>query len=282
MSKIKHSKVKNTGLIFELLVRQVATDTMNSSQSKALHIIKKHFNSKSELSKELKLYRSLHEEKFNAENKAIAFLEAVIRTKKSINESILKREKFNLIKEIRIAYNIEDFFNARINNYKVHASIYKLFEFAEADDPKEYIETKFSLLEHIRSSVRKSEPTKSLLESEHKDIRILASKLVVDKFNEKYSNQLTPEQKSLLREYVNTVTNSPLLKEYVTKQTKDVGKKIAALQNTLPSKIIRIKLTEVINLLDKLSKKHIIEDKDILTMLRYYELIDELNKVKGK
>lgn len=282
MSKIKHSKVKNTGLIFELLVRQVATDTMNSSQSKALHIIKKHFNSKSELSKELKLYRSLHEEKFNAENKAIAFLEAVIRTKKSINESILKREKFNLIKEIRIAYNIEDFFNARINNYKVHASIYKLFEFAEADDPKEYIETKFSLLEHIRSSVRKSEPTKSLLESEHKDIRILASKLVVDRFNEKYSNQLTPEQKSLLREYVNTVTNSPLLKEYVTKQTKDVGKKIAALQNTLPSKIIRIKLTEVINLLDKLSKKHIIEDKDILTMLRYYELIDELNKVKGK
>lgn len=282
MSKIKHSKVKNTGLIFELLVRQVATDTMNSSQSKALHIIKKHFNSKSELSKELKLYRSLHEEKFNAENKAIAFLEAVIRTKKSINESILKREKFNLIKEIRIAYNIEDFFNARINNYKVHASIYKLFEFAEADDPKEYIETKFSLLEHIRSSVRKSEPTKSLLESEHKDIRILASKLVVDKFNEKYSNQLTPEQKSLLREYVNTVTNSPLLKEYVTKQTKDIGKKIAALQNTLPSKIIRIKLTEVINLLDKLSKKHIIEDKDILTMLRYYELIDELNKVKGK
>ena len=279
MSKIKHSKVKNTGLIFELLVRQIAADTMNGSQSKALHIIKRHFNSKSELNKELKLYRALHEEKFNIESKASAFLDAVMRTRKSVNENTLKREKFNLIKDIRSSYDIEDFFNARITNYKVHASIYKLFEFAEADDPKEYVNTKFSLLEHIRTSIKKTEQTKSLLESEHKDIRILASKLVVDKFNEKYSSRLTAEQKSLLREYANTVTNSPSLKEYVSKQTKQVAKRIAELQDTLPSKIIRIKLTEVVNLLDKLNKKHVIEDKDILTMLRYYELIDELKKV---
>ena len=97
MSKIKHAKVKNTGLIFELLVRQVASDTMNNKDSVALRIIKRNFKKNSELSKELKLYRSLHEETFNSQRKAEMFLEAILRTKRSINETALKREKYNLI-----------------------------------------------------------------------------------------------------------------------------------------------------------------------------------------
>ena len=127
MSKIKHAKVKNTGLIFELLVRQVASDTMNNKDSSALRIISRNFKKNSELSKELKLYRSLHEETFNSQRKAEMFLEAVLRTKRSINETALKREKYNLIKDIRNNYNIEDFFKSRVSNYKLHASVYKLF-----------------------------------------------------------------------------------------------------------------------------------------------------------
>jgi len=219
--------------------------------------------------------------KFNSDAKAHAFLSAVIRSKKIINESLLKREKFNLIKEIRSAYDIDNFFKSRINNYKVHASIFKLFEFAEADDPKEYIETKFSILEHLRTPNTKTETTKPLLESENKDVRILACKIIVDRFNEKYSSQLTNEQKSLLREYINTVTNSTTLKDYVVRESKSIIKNIEALKATIPSKVIRIKLYEVANLLNKLTRKHMIEDKDVLTMLRYYELVNELKKIKG-
>jgi hypothetical protein len=281
MSRIKHSKVKNTGLIFELLVRQVAADTMNGSQSKALQIIKRNFNSKTELNKELKLYRAIHEEKFNSDAKAHAFLSAVIRSKKIINESLLKREKFNLIKEIRSAYDIDNFFKSRINNYKVHASIFKLFEFAEADDPKEYIETKFSILEHLRTPNTKTETTKPLLESENKDVRILACKIIVDRFNEKYSNQLSNGQKSLLREYINSVTNSTTLKDYIIRESRVIVKNIETLKADIPSKVIRIKLSEVATLLNKLTRKHMIEDKDVLTMLRYYELVNELKKAKG-
>lgn len=282
MSRIKHSKVKNTGLIFELLVRQVAADTMNGTRSKALQIIKKNFNNNTELNKELKLYRAVHEEKFNSDAKAHAFLTAVIKSKKMINESSIKREKFNLIKEIRSAYDIEDFFKARVNNYRIHASIYKLLEFAEADDPKEYVETKFALLEHVRTVPSKTEATKPMLESENKDVRILASKIIVDRFNEKYSSQLTTEQKSLLRQYINTVSNSTSLKDYVIKEAKSISEQLKTLKSTIPSKVLRIKLNEVSNLLSSLSKKHVIEDKDVLTMLRYYELVSELNKVKGK
>lgn len=279
MKRIKHSKVKNTGLIFELLVRQVASDTMNNRDSKALRILKRSFKPNSLLSQELKLYRSLHEEKFvNA--KAETFVTAVTSARKTINEALLKSEKYNLIKEIRSAFNIEDFFKSRVSNYKLHAAIYKLFEHAEADDPKEYVENKFAILDHVATVDKKSVDTQSALVAEQKDLRILASKIMIEKFNEKYSS-LSISQKNMLREYINNVTNSTELKKYILKETKSLAEQLTKLKTIVPSKVIRIKLTEVANLLTRINKKHTIEDKDVLTMLKYYELVDELNKVKG-
>lgn len=280
MSKIKHAKVKNTGLIFELLVRQVASDTMNNRNSKALGIIKRNFSKNSELSKELKLYRSLHEEKFDSQKKAEMFLEAVLRTKHAINESVIKREKYNLIKDIRSHYNIDEFFTSRVSNYKLHASIYKLFEFIESDDPKEYVNNRFAMMEHIctKTTTVSADPT---LATENKDIRILASKLIVDKFNEKYAT-LNESQKRLLREYINNVTNSATLKQFVISEATMLRQNLNKIKTTVPSKVIRIKLNEVANLLTTMSRRNVIEDKDILTMLRYYELVDELQQVKGK
>ena len=140
MNGLKHSKVKNTGLVFELLVRQVASDTMSNKNSPALNIIKKHFTKNSELTNELKLYRSLKEETFNMNEKSIEFVDAVITARKNINESQLKREKYNLIKNIKSKFVIEEFFKSRVHDYKIHASVYKLFEYAQADDPKDYID----------------------------------------------------------------------------------------------------------------------------------------------
>ena len=280
MKRIKHSKVKNTGLIFELLVRQVASDTMNNRNSKALRVIKKHYNAKSELQKELKLYRTLSEEKFASEYKAEKFVEAVLQARKNINESQLRRDKYNLIKDLKENYNVDDFFKSRVKHYKLHAATFKLFEYAEADDPKEYVSSKFTLVEHVQTSPKKKDKAPSL-NSEHKDVRILASKLVVDKFNEKYS-KLSNMQKSMLREYINNVTNSVKLKKYVVTETKKLHDKISILKSSVPSKVIRIKLNEVANLLSELNKKHIVEDKDVLTMLRYYELINELKKIGSK
>ena len=143
MRRVKHSKVKNTGIIFELLVRQVASDTMNNRDSKALRIIRRNFKTQSELSKELRLYRTVAEEKFVSEAKAEKFVDAVVKARKDINESELRRDKYNLIKDLKINYNVEDFFKSRVSNYKVQASTYKLFEYSAADSPKEYVDSKF-------------------------------------------------------------------------------------------------------------------------------------------
>tara|TARA_R110002012_G_scaffold49273_2_gene127523 strand:+ start:1000 stop:1842 length:843 start_codon:yes stop_codon:yes gene_type:complete len=280
MKRIKHSKVKNTGIVFELLVRQVASDTMNNRNSKALHIIKKHFNSDSELSKELKLYRTISQETFVNESHASQFLNAVINTRQSLNDSILRRNKYNLIKELKSTYNLDEFFKSRIINYKVHASTYKIFEYAQADDPAEYMASKFALVEHIQTSPVKKEETPKLA-SQHKDVRLLASKLVVDKFNAKYSS-LNEEQKRMLREYINNVTNSIKLKKYVLSETIKIKTALSSLRSSIANKVIRIKLTEVANLLNKMNKQHSIQDKDVLTMLRYYELVNELKNVGAK
>tara|TARA_R110000851_G_scaffold107386_1_gene227568 strand:+ start:998 stop:1840 length:843 start_codon:yes stop_codon:yes gene_type:complete len=280
MKRIKHSKVKNTGLVFELLVRQVASDTMNNKDSKALRIIKKHYNSKSELQKELKLYQTVADEKFISETKAEKFVDAVLLARKEINESQLRRDKYNLIKDLKSNYIVEDFFKSRVKNYKLHASTYKLFEYNSADDPKEYISSKFTLIEHVQTTSKKIESMPSLA-SEHADVRILASKLVVDKFNEKYS-KLSRSQKKMLAEYINNVTNSVKLRKYILSETTKLQGTISTLKSLIPSKVIKIKLNEVTNLLTDLGKKHIMEDKDVLTMLRYYELVTELKKIGNK
>ena len=279
MKKIKHSKIKNTGLLFELLVRQVAVDTMNNRNSISLSILNKFFKGSSELSKELKLYHSLNEETFTTESKALKFIDAVVSARKTLNEAQLKREKYNLIKEIKNRFNLEEFFKSRVTNYKLHASIYNVFEHSEADEPGAYVRNKFRISEHVQTKKNKNEVKPSLM-SEDKDLRILASKIVIDKFNEKYSKTLSAKQKSILREFINNVTNSEKLKKYVITETRNIQRELADLKPSIASKVIRIKINEVTKLLSQLQKKHIVEDKDVLTMLRYYELINEIKKCK--
>ena len=277
MTQVKHSKFKNTGLLFELLVRQVASDVMNGSTSIALQIIKRNFKANSELSKELKLYRSLSEEKFASENKAEMFVDACLLNRNKLQEGVLRREKYNLIKDIKKSLTTETFFTSRVKNYKLQASIYKLFEATEFEDPKSLVSTRYVIIDNVKLP---KVPEKKPLVSEDKDIRILASKLMIDKFNKKYSN-LSVSQRKMLREYINNVTNTVTLKEYIKTESHKLIKELARRRNTVPNKILRIKLNEVTNLLKELSDRHIVKDKDVLTMLRYYELVKELKKTKG-
>ena len=277
MRNVKHSKFKNTGLLFELLVRQVASDVMNGLDSNALKLINRHFRPQSELTKELKLYRSLAEEKFNSEKKAELFVEACLSSRNRLQESLLRREKYNLIKDIKKSFITESFLKSKIKNYKLQASIYKLFESSDFEDPKNIVENRYTIIEHILSN-KTTEVKKAV--SENKDIRILASKLMIDKFNKKYSN-LSKGQQKMLREYINNVTNTVTLKEYIKEESRNLINELSRLKNKVPNKILRIKIAEVTNLLKDLSERHSIKDKDVLTMLRYYELIKELKNIKG-
>lgn len=280
MKNLKHSKFKNTGVLFELLVRQVASDTLNNIDSKAIPIIKKYFGKSTELSREFDLYQTLVKEKFSKEDKAVQLIEAVLQAKSKLNQSTLNRQKYNLIKEIKSTYVLEDFFKSKVNDYKTLASIYKLFEYTVSDNPTEIVENKFTIVEHItRKDIKKANSLNemSAFIKQDKEVRLLSYKILVDKFNTKYS-KLNEGQKSLLRQYINSVNDSSELKTFLVNEVTKIQKDLKALNSKVTDKVTKIKLTEVANLVGTYKDVKTVKDNHILNLLRYHELIKELKK----
>lgn len=280
MKKLKHSKFKNTGILFEMLVRQIAADTLNNKKSKSIDLIKKYFNKSTELSKELELYQTLMKEKFNTDIKATHLVEAVVDTQKKLNKSVLNRQKYNLIKDIQKNYVLEEFFKSNVNNYKELASIYKLFEYQLADSPSEIVRTKHTIVEHITSKdkPKKEEVQLNEFAAQEKDIRLLSYKILVDKFNDKYSS-LNTSQKNVLREYINNVNDTVALSTFVQTEVPKIQTAIKKQLTKIDDKVTKIKLNETVSLLNKMKTVKTVKDNHILSMLRYYELIKELKKL---
>tara|TARA_Y100000114_G_C11760268_1_gene329156 strand:- start:181 stop:1044 length:864 start_codon:yes stop_codon:yes gene_type:complete len=285
-SNKKHSKIRNTGILFELLTRQITVDVLNNSKNApATKLLKNFFNKKTELGKEYELYKVLTTENYKSSEKANQLLDFVVSARKKLNSSSLKREKYNLIKEIKKSYNVNDFFMARIPNYKINASIYKLFEYDEINTPTEKVESRFSIVEHItRKNIESKVKTKTLTEGfkkQEKDLRLLAYGILVEKFNKKYSS-LSGSQKKLLKEYINNISNTNSLKQLIESETIKVKSKLQSYLPKVEDKVTKIKLNEAIKQADSLMKGRIVEDKQVVTLMRYYQLVKELKNVEAK
>lgn len=280
MAKLKHSKFKNTGILFELLVKQIASDTLANKDSLALEIIKKHFKRGTELNKELRLYQSLTKENFDNQYQAQEFVNIVLTERSNLNEGILRRQKYNLIKSIKESFAIEDFFKYRVNSYREMASVYKMFENVAATSPKEFVECKNTILETItkRDVEIVKETTDKEYASQPKEVRMLAYKFLIESFNSKYTT-LSEDQKNILRNYINNIDNSAKLKSFVIREVKKLKKNLVDVK--VSDKVAKIKLTETINLIDNITNSKIINENQILSLLRYHELLQELRRASN-
>ena len=280
MAKLKHSKFKNTGILFELLVKQIASDTLANKDSLALEIIKKHFKRGTELNKELRLYQSLTKENFDNQYQAQEFVNIVLTERSNLNEGILRRQKYNLIKSIKESFAIEDFFKYRVNSYREMASVYKMFENVAAVSPKEFVECKNTILETItkRDVEIVNETTDKEYASQPKEVRMLAYKFLIESFNSKYTT-LSEDQKNILRNYINNIDNSAKLKSFVIREVKKLKKNLVEVK--VSDKVAKIKLTETINLIDNITNSKIINENQILSLLRYHELLQELRRASN-
>tara|TARA_E500000318_G_scaffold37075_3_gene35848 strand:- start:209 stop:1063 length:855 start_codon:yes stop_codon:yes gene_type:complete len=282
-SKTKHSKIRNTGILFELLTRQITVDVLNNDKNgSAAKLLKNFFNKNTELGKEYELYRVLTVENYKSETKANHLVNAVINARTKLNESSLKREKYNLIKEVRTNYDINNFFMARIPNYKVNASIYKLFSIKESTNPKIETESRFTIVENItRKKISDKKKENVMVEGykkQEKDLRLLAYGILVEKFNKKYSS-LSKNQRNLLKEYINNISNTNSLKEFIEAETIKVKKQLQSYLPQVTDKVTKIKLKEAVNQAETLMKGRIVEDKQVVTLMRYYQLVKELKNV---
>ena len=281
MRKTKHNKIRNTGLLFECLLRQITSDVLNNSEkSIAVSIVKKRFSENTELGKELALYNILINRKFDDDKRAEYFISEVINSRKNLNNSTLKRERYNLIKEIQTKYNLQKFLSSKVNNYKSYASIYKLFEYS-ALSPDEKTESFFNLVEHVTTtdSIKLSDSITKLPNDE--DLRILTYKTLLERFNQKYT-KLSGAQKNLLREYINNISNTNSLKDTLKELVRGLKKDLKTHSKKLKDKVVKIKMNEAIKSINKLcgtnDKSEIVKDSYVIQTMRYLELLKELKK----
>ena len=286
MRKVKHNKIRNTGLLFEFLLRQITSDVLNKDQnSKAVTIVKQKFNENTELGKELALYNILITKKFKSDSKADYFINEVMKTRSDLNNSTLRREKYNLIKEIQSNYNLQKFMSSKVPNYKVFASIYKLFEYNTLS-PDEKTESFFNIVEHVTTedkNIKLSETVKTLPDDE--DLRILTYRTLLEKFNQKYT-KLSGAQKNLLREYINNVSNTNSLKDTLKEIVRGLKEDLKQHSKNLKDEVVKIKMTEALKSINEFcglnDKSDVVKDEYVIQTMRYLELLKELKKSGNK
>ena len=282
--QINHSKYKNTGILFELLIRQITNDTLDSKDSQATNILKKYFV-KTELGREYKLYETLLKKTSLTETKANIITNTLLDSSKSLNRGVIKRQKYNLIKEIQNHYDLNEFFNHKLPNYKVHAAFYTLLETSNSTnqiDPEQIINNKVTILEHLTAAQIKATKIKdevmSEFEKSDKDVRFIAYKMLLENFNVKYDT-LHTNQKTILKEYITSVDNTPRLKEFYTNKINEIKTELADLNKKTKNKVTKIKINEIISIITPPLKNAKITDNDLVDLLQYYDLINELETV---
>jgi hypothetical protein len=284
---IKHSKYTNTGILFELLVRQITADTLSGVDSKATKVLKKYFV-KTELGREYKLYETLSKHKNLTEGKAEVVINSIIESSKNLNRGALKRQKYNLINEISSHYNLDEFFKTKLPSYKSQAALYTLLEIYNSENlsnPDQIIDNKIIILETLTTKpVSKQKVEDDLMtefQSYDKDLRILTYRVMLEKFNGKYES-LNPSQKMVLKEFINSIDSTPKLKEFYNTKITEIKSELSKLSKKVSDKAIQIKLTEVNNMLTPLGKLSKIDNDDLVNLLQYYALLEELIKANGQ
>jgi len=284
--QVKHSKYKNTGILFELLVRQITSDTLEDKDSPAKNILKKYFV-KTELGREYKLYETLLKKTTLTETKANIVVSTLIDSSKTLNRGVVKRQKYNLINEIQQHYNVNEFFNHKLPSYKVYAAFYTLLEISNSQptsNPNQIITNKVTILEHLTAaSIKESKLRDEVMEEVEKadrDVIFLTHKILMEKFNTKYDS-LNLNQKLLLKEYINSVDNTPRLKEFYTTKINEIKTGLTSLNKKTKNQATKIKITEIISIINPPAKNANITDNDLVDLLQYYDLINELETANG-
>jgi len=281
--KIKHSKYRNTGLIYELLVKQIASDTLSKDSSPAVKILKKYFSGNSSLVREFKLYDYILRNSNIKQDKAEIIISTITEVSRKIDRNSLKKAKYNLISDIKESYDIGEFFSIQVSNYKAIASLYCLLEAQNSDsliDPEMLVNFKSTILEYLTTNKQDLENVKDSLIEEYskydKDLKLLTFKFLLENFNKKYKD-LLPEQKSILRQFITSVNSSQKLRNLVNEELSKIKDLVKNLTGKVKDDVVKIKLVEVSKNIKTLTNKDKVSDNHLINLMMYYDLVNELN-----
>ncbi len=284
--KAKHSKFKNAGILFELLTRQITADILaGRDETFTKNLMFKYFHESKELGKEAQLYNFVLQQTSKDTNAAERILNVVLQTRSKLDERELNKQKYNVIKEIKEKYNIDEFLKNKIPNYKLYASIYKLFENqAEQEvkfDVQELVESREYIIENLTKEKKNSEESLDVYGSQSAEVRLLAYKFLIENFNTKYSN-LLPSQKKLLKEYITNISNSNKFTKFVNEEYKRVSSLLKDSINSINSDVVKIKIGEVVSQFSNKSIVGVVKENQLTSLLNAYELVEEIDKLKNE
>lgn len=280
--RIKHSKYKNTGLIYELLVKQVTSDLIARQESPAISILRKYFSGNGVLVQEHRLYKTLSEATNLSTSKADSLLSEVRKLAGKINLQELKDIKYRLISEIRQGYDLEQFFGTTVSNYRTLAAIYCLLEADRSQDviePESILSNKVTLLESMTGKLvlEPEDMTKEVLRefsTYDRDLRLATFKILLERFNEEFKD-LLPEQKNLLKQII-SLGSTRGLKGYLNEEISRLKSTLTEMLTRIPKGIERIKLQEAIKMLEPLEDTEKVTDAHLVKLLQFYDLQNEL------
>jgi hypothetical protein len=283
--KIKHSKYKNTGLIFELLVKQVAADTLSRKESPAIKVIKKFYTGNTALVKEFKLYDFILKNKGVGVKKAETIVSTIVEVSRKLDMASLRKQKYELIKELKKHYDLEEFFSIKVESYKPLAALYCLLEAQNTPDlvdPTVFVDNKTTLLEHLTQGKLPQGQAKETLIEEYskydKDLRLLTYKILLEKFNDQYKD-LLPEQKNILKEFIVSANSTTRLRNIVNEEIAALKKDISELKERVSDKIVKIKLEEIFKSMTLIKNTEKVDDNHLVSLMQYYELVNELKNL---
>lgn len=278
LKSLKHSKIKNTGLLFEVLSRKFSEEVISNSKPKAINLLKKYFHG-SEIAKEYNLYKIILGSNSLNESQANLRFDILKESYSKIDKEKLSKEKYNLIREIKDLYsNSEDIFKFRVENYNVLAATNNLLESFNSSkyiEPSFLLKNKSTILEHL-TTVPKTE-TSQILESFTtlpKSEQQMVFDLMVEKFNKKFKI-LTESQKNVLKEYISQ-NNSPKFTEYISERFDEVVLKLKLKEALIEDDETKTLLKETISTIKPFGKNYNIKNEDVVKLLNCYALVDEL------
>jgi hypothetical protein len=280
--KIKHSKYKNTGLIFELLVKQITADTLLDRPSPAIKILKKFYTGNTALVKEYKLYEFILKNKGVGASKAETIVSTIVEVSRKFDSKTLKRQKYELISELKSHYDLEDFFSIKVESYKPLAALYCLLEAQNTTDlvdPSVFVDNKTTILEHLTQTKHSSEKVVNTLIEEYskydKDLRLLTYKILLEKFNDQYKD-LLPEQKNILKHFITSVNSTNKLRTFVNEEITRLKGTVTKLTQKVTDEIVAIKLQEVSKSIQTIPANKKVDDSHLVSLMQYYDLVNEL------
>ncbi len=276
---MKHNKKRNVGIVYELLLKHISTKLLEGKKSEAkvaTKLIEKHFKKGTELYKEFRLFNALAKSDITHTHTVASILNEAKIASRKLDKKKLESEKSNLLRDINYRINDKTFYYRNINDYRDLGLVQlALNEWRKEDrDVKKLVDLEMRLGELMLREKNKVNEQK--YNASHSDRLVL--KIMTEKFNRRYGEELTKDQKKIIEGYVFLSDKEPesLQKFFQSKKIEAINS-LEAFEDKSDNKYLLSKLDEVRKKIDILPSNNI-NDENVVKFLTLTKMINEIKK----